>query len=271
MIKLNLHQYNLKGFQQRLLNNNKLAFNKNVKVWRFLSTSTPQQPQQPSQQLETKLSSGVKENSPAGGSSNLGMPWTRRMMTTLDFGRKSRRYYWIDEEAEKLIAQAYQLHLPDRPFPPSVNIDLKKLEALKELPHYEPKSVSDRVALATVKVLENFMHLFFRSKYDHHAVTLETVAAVPGFVSAMHRHMRSLRRMKRDHGWIDNLLEESTNERMHLLIWMQHTQPALIERLFVLFAQGAYVTFYSLLYVTSPKTAHRAVGYLEESAYRVSS
>ena len=87
-------------------------------------------------------------------------------------------------------------------------------------------------------------------------------------VAGMHRHMRSLRRMTRDGGWIDKMLEEATNERMHLLIWMQHTQPNLIERWFVLAAQGAYVTAYSFLYVVSPKTAHRAVGYLEESAFR---
>ncbi len=36
----------------------------------------------------------------------------------------------------------------------------------------------------------------------------------------MHRHMRSLRRMERDHGWIGVLLEEAQNERMHLLIWL---------------------------------------------------
>ena len=71
-----------------------------------------------------------------------------------------------------------------------------------------------------------------------------------------------------DHGWIDNLLEESLNERMHLLIWMQHCKPTRIERAFVMFAQASYVTFYSLAYFVSPMTAHRAVGYLEECAFR---
>ncbi len=31
---------------------------------------------------------------------------------------------------------------------------------------------------------EWLMGLFFRDKYDHHAVTLETIAAVPGVVGA---------------------------------------------------------------------------------------
>lgn len=74
--------------------------------------------------------------------------------------------------------------------------------------------------------------------------------------------------MKRDHGWINPLQEEAENERMHLLIWMQHTQPSRIERAFVMVAQGLYVTFYGAMYALSPKTAHRTVGYLEEAAHR---
>ena len=35
---------------------------------------------------------------------------------------------------------------------------------------------------------------------------LETVAAIPGMVGAMIRHLSSLRRMRRDHGWIHTLL-----------------------------------------------------------------
>ena len=39
-------------------------------------------------------------------------------------------------------------------------------------------------------------------------VFLETVAGVPGMVAGMLRHMRSLRALRRDHGWIRTLLEE---------------------------------------------------------------
>jgi hypothetical protein len=42
---------------------------------------------------------------------------------------------------------------------------------------------------------------------------LETIAGVPGFTAAMIRHLRSLRIMKRDGGWIHMLLEEAENER----------------------------------------------------------
>ena len=43
-------------------------------------------------------------------------------------------------------------------------------------------------------------------------IYLETVAGVPGMVAGMLRHMRSLRTMRRDHGWIHTLLEEAENE-----------------------------------------------------------
>ena len=37
-------------------------------------------------------------------------------------------------------------------------------------------------------------------------IFLETVAAVPGMIAAMTRHLRSLRHMQRDYGWIHTLL-----------------------------------------------------------------
>jgi len=193
-------------------------------------------------------------------------PGLERALTTST--RLARSYDWVEVEAAKIIAQAYQIHKPDRPYPPALGFDRKQLELLTTVPHYAPKTLRDKLALNIVYVLEKFMGLFFREKYDHHAVTLETVAAVPGFVAGMHRHLRSLRTMKKDHGWIGDLLEESQNERMHLLIWMEHTRPTFIERIFVMVAQGAYLTAYSGLYLVSPVTAHRSVGYLEECAHR---
>ncbi|GAB1520813.1 inducible alternative oxidase 2 [Rhizoctonia solani] len=49
---------------------------------------------------------------------------------------------------------------------------------------------------------------------------LETIAGVPGMVAATLRHLRSLRLMRRDAGWIHTLLEEAENERMHLMTFM---------------------------------------------------
>ena len=38
-------------------------------------------------------------------------------------------------------------------------------------------------------------------------IFLETVAGVPGFAAGMIRHLSSLRKMERDHGWIHTLIE----------------------------------------------------------------
>jgi len=43
-------------------------------------------------------------------------------------------------------------------------------------------------------------------------------------------------------------------------------KPSWLERLIILFAQGAFFNGFFLLYILSPKTAHRVVGYFEEEA-----
>jgi len=193
--------------------------------------------------------------------------------------KRDRRYHWIEPEAERLIARAYARHQtiieqditgPNgwRSFPPSISLKDLEADGIIHQATYPPRTIGDRIAKRLVGMAEVLMGLFFRDKYDHHAVTLETIAAVPGVVGAAHRHLRSLRNMQRDHGWINPLQEEAENERMHLLIWMQHCKPTRIERAFVISAQGIYVLAYSVLMFLSPRTAHRMVGYLEEAAHR---
>jgi threonyl-tRNA synthetase len=97
---------------------------------------------------------------------------------------------------------------------------------------------------------------------------LETLAGVPGMVAAMLRHFRSLRDMRRDHGWIHTLLEEAENERMHLLVFLQLRQPGPLMRLAVLGAQGVFFNAFFLAYLLSPRACHAFVGYLEEEAVR---
>lgn len=132
--------------------------------------------------------------------------------------------------------------------------------------HFETKDFVDKAAYGLMRFLKVFVHAFFGKRYIHHAVVLETVAAVPGMVAGCLRHFSSLRRMTRDHGWIGSLVEEAENERMHLLTWMQVTKPNFLERLLVIAAQIGYTTFYTFCYVLSPRFSHRMVGYLEEEA-----
>ena len=60
-------------------------------------------------------------------------------------------------------------------------------------------------------------------------------------IGAMIRHMRSLRRMTRDHGWIHTLLEEAENERMHLLTALELRKPGPLFKLVVIGTQGGCV------------------------------
>ncbi|HRK77151.1 MAG TPA: alternative oxidase [Thiobacillus sp.] len=132
--------------------------------------------------------------------------------------------------------------------------------------HYEPRNFSDRTAYAFVMFLRFFADAFFARRYGHRAVVLETVAAVPGMVGGALQHLRSLRLIEADYGRIRLLLDEAENERMHLMTFIQITQPSGLERLLVRIAQGIFFNLYFLLYMISPKIAHRIVGYLEEEA-----
>ena len=132
--------------------------------------------------------------------------------------------------------------------------------------HYTPKNFSDRFALAFTKSARFFADTFFAKRYGHRAVVLETVAAVPGMVGGALQHLRALRRMEDDNGWIHALLDEAENERMHLMTFIHIAQPTRLERLIILLAQGVFFNGFFLLYLISPRTAHRVVGYFEEEA-----
>ncbi len=132
--------------------------------------------------------------------------------------------------------------------------------------HREPRGVRDVIAFRFTKMLRFFADAFFAGRYGHRAIVLETVAAVPGMVGGMLQHFRSLRRMENDEGWIKTLLDEAENERMHLMTFIEIAQPTWFERFLVLIAQGAFFFGYGLIYLLSPITAHRIVGYFEEEA-----
>jgi len=133
--------------------------------------------------------------------------------------------------------------------------------------HRKPENISDHVALSITMTLRFLADTFFKKRYGHRAVVLETVAGVPGMVAGMWQHLRSLRGMKNDsRGWIKKLLEEAENERMHLMIFIEIAKPNAFERYLILFAQAVFWNFYFVLYVFFPKIAHRMVGYFEEQA-----
>lgn len=118
------------------------------------------------------------------------------------------------------------------------------------------------------KFFRAFADAFFAKRYGHRAVVLETIAGVPGMVGGMMNHLRSLRRMRDDGGWIKTLLDEAENERMHLMTFVALYRPSAFERFLLILAQGAFFNYFFFLYLISPRTAHRMIGYFEEEAVR---
>nr|WP_298929392.1 alternative oxidase [uncultured Erythrobacter sp.] len=151
-------------------------------------------------------------------------------------------------------------HLDSRPLVRQVNHDAE-LEV-----HFAPQTLSDKIAFSFVKLLRFFADTFFAKRYGHRAVVLETVAAVPGMVGGLWQHLKALRNMRDDEGWIRTLLDEAENERMHLMTFIEVAQPNRFERALIITVQLVFYNFYFWLYLFAPRTAHRVVGYFEEEA-----
>ncbi|ESQ93101.1 alternative oxidase 1 [Asticcacaulis sp. AC460] len=132
--------------------------------------------------------------------------------------------------------------------------------------HHQPKGFSDHFAFGFTKLLRFCADTFFARRYGHRAVVLETVAAVPGMVGATITHLKCLRHMKDDNGWIRTLMEEAENERMHLMTFIEVAKPTMFERFVIIAVQWVFYIAFFALYLISAKTAHRVVGYFEEEA-----
>jgi ubiquinol oxidase len=132
--------------------------------------------------------------------------------------------------------------------------------------HQLPGGFADRCALGFTLLLRFCADFLFARRYGHRAIVLETIAAVPGMVGATVTHLRCLRHMVDDEGWIRTLMEEAENERMHLMTFIAIARPTAFERLVVMLAQWVFYAGFFVLYLVSARTAHRLVGYFEEEA-----
>jgi ubiquinol oxidase len=123
--------------------------------------------------------------------------------------------------------------------------------------HYAPQDWRDRVALRVVKLMRTVPDMFFAKRYGHRAVILETVAAVPGMVGGLLQHLRAIRHIRDDQGWIKELIEEADNERMHLMAFIHIAQPSRFERFLIMAVQLVFYNFYFFLSLLAPRVAHR--------------
>lgn len=161
--------------------------------------------------------------------------------------------------------------------------------ALVGYEHREPKTRMDRIAFRGITLMRSTFdwvtgykkpatadeldHRFKGTRWEMtegkwltRVIFLESVAGVPGMTAAFLRHLHSLRLMKRDKAWIETLLDEAYNERMHLLTFMKIGRPSWFTRVFVFAGQGVFCNLFFLMYLLLPRMCHRFVGYLEEEA-----
>lgn len=127
--------------------------------------------------------------------------------------------------------------------------------------------ISDIFARSMTAFFRFFADTFFRQNYGKRALILETVAGVPGMVGGMLTHLYSLRRLQKGNGTkIQELLDEATNERKHLMFFMEIVSPSFLERVLIILVQFIFWHYYLLMYMLFPRTAHRMTGYFEEEA-----
>lgn len=149
-------------------------------------------------------------------------------------------------------------------------ITLQKLEGIDygSGKHFFPKQLSDKVAFYLVKFYRSFADTYFQKRYLDRATLIETVAAVPGMVGGLFRHLYCLTHFKDNGPVIQKLLREAENERQHFLTLIEIKKCGFLEKILVKIAQAFFFNFYLIFYFFFPKTAHRFVGYLEEEAIK---
>lgn len=147
-------------------------------------------------------------------------------------------------------------------------------EKMSTLYRHKPKTFGDKIVNYTMYGMYNAFNFITGyqkvnpsvKSIEWRLIILESVAGVPGFVAAGFRHFKSLRTLQRDHGWIATLLEEAENERMHLLVCLKMFKAGYITRAMVVATQMVMTPVLMTVYLVHPKSMHRFVGYLEETA-----
>jgi len=146
--------------------------------------------------------------------------------------------------------------------------------------HYVPKNLSDRLAYITVLWIRFVNDLmsgwmfgrvwgwfpFTETLWLLRICLYESIGNVPGTMFAIVRHIDSIRFLRRDYGWIESLLLEANNERMHLLFALHLYKPNIFFRYFIIVNQYVFSFFLGCAYFINHQYCHRFAAYLEEAA-----
>ena len=185
-----------------------------------------------------------------------GMVWlARRGFDTITGYRHSS-----PEEAIAALKKAGKTDLVSsrRYSPPLAN--LRRIRAFEGV----RRSLAEPSSTQSVEALRKEGYLMSPKQWFLRILFLESIAGVPGFTAGILRHLRSLRRLKRDNGWIntllqvrtslissakaaltplfpsDTVLQEAENERMHLLTFLKLHQAGPLLRGMIIVAQGEF-------------------------------
>ncbi len=144
-------------------------------------------------------------------------------------------------------------------------LNVNKTDLLR---HHVPETLADRFAYAVARGMTTLAGALFGRRYGDRATVIETVAAVPAMVAATLLHLKCLRRMIDDRGWVRTFMDEAENQRFHLMSFVAIERPRAWERLLIVLGQGIFYNAYFLLYLISGRAAHRLAGYLAEQSVR---
>lgn len=202
------------------------------------------------------------------------------------------RNYSVFNISTKVIKESDELKHNDKlfithpafPHPPFSTEDCEKIG----FEHRPPRSFGDKVAYhwmtffrrsfdfvtgykkvsspEEAKALVGTRYEMTEEKWLTRIIFLESIAGVPGSVAGFIRHLHSIRLLKRDKAWIETLLDEAYNERMHLLTFIKLGNPSWFTRSVIYMGQGVFCNLFFLFYLANPTYCHRFVGYLEEEA-----
>lgn len=135
--------------------------------------------------------------------------------------------------------------------------------------HRDPRTFSDKVSYRGIQFVRGSFDLvtgykkpktddineYAGTRYEMtelkwltRVIFLESIAGVPGFVASFIRHLHSLRLLRRDKAWIDTLLDEAYNERMHLLTFIKLGKPSWFTRSIIYVGQGVFANIFFLCY-----------------------
>jgi ubiquinol oxidase len=129
---------------------------------------------------------------------------------------------------------------------------------------HHPHTLGDYFSRSIVLFVYRFAKIVFGSSYIEHALVLESALVSMQTSAAAHVQYAAIRHLRADRELIEELLGEASGGHLHVLVLKRFTVVSWYAKAGIWKIQFSYVPFFRLLYVLSPRTAHRLVAYAHE-------